>query len=135
MNGSNGTPILLVDDDHVFRQAMADLLESEGYAVETALDGSDALARLRDGLRPALIMLDLVMPKKNGLQFRAEQILDPRLAAIPTVAYSTDTRMQPKAEAMGLQFFEKPDVRSVLDYVASLRLHGVRIAASGGFHG
>src|SRR5947207_1939918 len=115
-------PILLVEDNDLFRDAMAQLLEREGYAVATAGDGEQALAAIHEGLRPSLILLDLMMPRMNGLQFRAEQLRDGCLTAIPTVAYSTDVRMQPKAEALGLVFFEKPDVHSVLDYVAGLRL-------------
>jgi len=122
MHGQNDTSILLVDDNELFREAMATLLEGEGYAVETAGDGDAALEVLHGGLTPSLILLDLVMPRKNGLQFRAEQLEDARLAAIPTIAYSTDSDMQPKAESVGLAFFQKPDVRSILDYVASLRL-------------
>ena len=127
-------PILLVDDNEIFREAMATLLENDGYAVQTAEDGDAALEILHRGLTPSVILLDLVMPRKNGLQFRAEQLEDPRLAPVPTIAYSTDTSMQPRAEAMGLTFFEKPDFQSVLDYVASLRHRDGMSVAAGGRH-
>jgi two-component system, chemotaxis family, chemotaxis protein CheY len=125
--------ILLVDDSDVFRDAMAHLLEREGYRVTTATDGAEALDVLQRGMQPSLILLDLMMPRMNGLQFRAEQLRDPDLTEIPTAAYSTDVRMRHKAEALGLAFFDKPDVRSVLDYVAAVaRRNGHERITAGG---
>ena len=80
--------ILLVEDDADSRACMASLLELEGYAVETAADGEEALRRLRNGLAPGLIVLDLMMPGMDGFQFRKEQLQDPKLSAIPVVIYS-----------------------------------------------
>jgi two-component system, chemotaxis family, chemotaxis protein CheY len=81
-------PILVVDDDPVIREAMHELLELEGYPVALASDGEDALRRLRLGLDPCLIVLDVSMPGKDGFQFRAEQLADTRFASIPTVVWS-----------------------------------------------
>ena len=112
-------PILLVEDSLRLREAMARLLEAKGYAVAVAVDGEDALEQLRSGLRPCLILLDLVMPRKDGLQFRIEQMKDGRLAAIPTVACSADGRLREKAESLGLTFYQKPlDLGRVLEVVA-----------------
>ncbi len=81
-------PILVVDDDALICEAVQSLLELEGYAVVVAPDGEDALHRLRAGLEPALILLDLTMPVKDGFQFRREQLADARLASIPTIVWS-----------------------------------------------
>lgn len=81
-------PILVVDDDPVIRESMQGLLELEGYPVAVASDGEDALRQLRLGLDPCLILLDLSMPGKDGFQFRAEQLADPRFASIPTIVWS-----------------------------------------------
>src|SRR5438445_6065998 len=81
-------PVLIVDDDADVRDAMEFLLRSEGYRTVTAADGDDALTKLRAGLEPCLILLDLMMPWKDGFQFRREQMRDPRLSAIPVVVLS-----------------------------------------------
>src|SRR5512140_1028000 len=72
--------ILLVEDDPDGRACMSALLELEGYTVVTAVDGAEALERLRNGLQPGLIVLDLMMPGMDGFQFRREQLQDPRLS-------------------------------------------------------
>jgi DNA-binding response OmpR family regulator len=60
-------PILVVEDDPGIRQGIADFLEFEGYAVDVAVNGEEALAYLR-ARRPSLMVLDLVMPVMNGPQ-------------------------------------------------------------------
>ena len=78
--------ILIVEDDPDFRDAIGQIVRDEGYRVETAPDGRAALDKLRWGLRPRLILLDLRMGIMNGWDFRAEQKKDPALAGIPVVA-------------------------------------------------
>ncbi|MBI4249073.1 MAG: response regulator [Elusimicrobia bacterium] len=57
--------ILVVDDERVIREMLRRTLEAEGYAVTVAADGEEALESIR-GQRPDMILLDLVLPKKNG---------------------------------------------------------------------
>ena len=78
--------ILIVDDDPEFREALVDIVRSEGFAVETATNGMQALDKLRWGLRPCVVLLDMQMAGMTGWDFRAEQSRDPTLAAIPVVA-------------------------------------------------
>ncbi len=61
-------PILVVDDDPTFRELLRGLLEREGYAVIEAENGHVALDLLREAV-PGLILLDLMMPEMNGLDF------------------------------------------------------------------
>ena len=82
--------LLIVEDDDDTREALAMLLRHEGYEVVTASGGVEAMRQLREGLSPGLILLDLNMPDKNGQQFRTEQVLDPRIEAIPVVTYTGD---------------------------------------------
>jgi CheY-like chemotaxis protein len=115
-------PILVVEDDPDLRDALAYLLKACGYPVVAAGDGEEALEHLRGGLDPCLILLDLLMPRKDGFQFRAEQLETPRLAEIPTIAYSgiyTGSSLREKAAAVGItSVLEKPvDYDGLLDVI------------------
>jgi CheY-like chemotaxis protein len=89
--GGETEDILIVEDDPDLREVLDITLQAEGYAVATASDGAEALARLQsrvDKTRPRLILLDLRMPVMNGWQFRERQRQDPELAEIPVVVLS-----------------------------------------------
>jgi CheY-like chemotaxis protein len=78
--------LLVVDDDDELRQGMQDALEAEGFETSAAGDGHCALELLQaaDDL-PAAILLDLMMPRMNGGQFREAQRRDARLRDIPVL--------------------------------------------------
>jgi CheY-like chemotaxis protein len=59
--------VLVVDDSPTERQITTSLLQRMGYAVTTAVDGEDALAKVAAD-KPPLIVLDIIMPKMNGYQ-------------------------------------------------------------------
>jgi CheY-like chemotaxis protein len=92
--------VLIVDNDEGVRESLTALLEDHDYDVAVAGDGAAALAMLRDGYRPGVILLDLAMPVMDGWDFRAAQLRDPALSAIPVVVMSaagfstTTVRMQ-----------------------------------------
>lgn len=86
-------PILVIDDDIDLRETLAEVLAEDGFAVATAAHGLDALQQLQAGLRPGLILLDLMMPVMDGRQFRAEQLKDPELAKVPVVVFSAQARL------------------------------------------
>ena len=79
------TSILVVEDDEETLHGVSDALREQGYDVFLASNGHDALKQLRAGLRPSVILLDLMMPPLNGWQFHAEQMKDPELARIPVI--------------------------------------------------
>jgi CheY-like chemotaxis protein len=102
--------VMVVDDDEDIRNTMQLVLESFGYRVVTAADGAEALRKLAAAeTLPAVILLDLWMPVLNGEQFRAAQMNDPHLAAVPVVAMSGDTSVAAKARALHLlEALKKP---------------------------
>ena len=91
-------PVLVIDDNQDIREGWAKVLQAEGFAVVTAQHGREALTMLRDGLKPCIIIIDLMMPVMNGFEFRFEQLRDPGLAHIPVIACSgiTDTAQTAK---------------------------------------
>ena len=113
--------ILLVEDDVELHRAMQHILDAEGYRVVGAFDGQEALDRLRRGFVPCVILLDLRLPRKDGRQFRKEQLADPKLAAIPVIAYSGDDRVAETARELGVHhWFKKPvNFGTLLEAVAS----------------
>jgi two-component system response regulator RegX3 len=58
--------ILVVDDEQSYRDALAVALEREGFIVETAADGAEAIARF-DAAKPALVLLDVMLPQMSGV--------------------------------------------------------------------
>ena len=70
--------IFLVEDDFDVREALVETLRDSGYEVESAADGEQAIQLLRAGARPGLILLDLMMPRMSGSEFRMAQLADPR---------------------------------------------------------
>ena len=78
----DGAPVLVVDDDAAIRDAVRDVLESAGIAVETATDGADALEKVRQR-QPRLVLLDMRMPVLDGWGFASA--LRERGLALPVV--------------------------------------------------
>jgi CheY-like chemotaxis protein len=77
--------LLLVEDDPDHRAVVREVLEDEGYRVETAVHGRDALGRLLAGPPPDLILLDLMMPEMDGFEFLDRVRDDDELHEIPIV--------------------------------------------------
>jgi CheY-like chemotaxis protein len=75
--------ILVVEDEHDVRVVLREILEGAGWRVTTAANGRDALAHLRGGLVPSLILVDLWMPMMDGAQLIAALRADPALASFP----------------------------------------------------
>ena len=80
--------MFVVEDDVDTRDMLGKFLELEGYQVELAANGKQALERLSAGVHPCVILLDLMMPVMDGWQFRREQTRVRELAAIPVIVVS-----------------------------------------------
>jgi CheY-like chemotaxis protein len=77
--------ILVVEDDPGVRAALADALTLEGFEVMCVENGEVAFRHLKQGARPCVILLDLMMPVMDGWTFQRTLLADPRLADIPIV--------------------------------------------------
>jgi CheY-like chemotaxis protein len=100
--------VMVVDDDVDIRETIAQLLERHGFRVTTAADGGDALRQLQAGESPALILLDLMMPRVSGEDFRRLQLADSALADIPVVLLSGAGRLDQLASRIGVEVLPKP---------------------------
>src|SRR5262245_34130165 len=111
--------VLLVDDDESILQSVGCALEERGYEVLFARDGFEALARAeRDS--PDLIVLDLVMPKRNGLtvvdRLRARNATSPHIIMVTA---NNEARHREFALSRGVDaFLAKPfEIEELLDEV------------------
>jgi CheY-like chemotaxis protein len=85
----DGAPrVLVVEDDPFLREAICDVLATEGFRPEESANGQDALDRLKAGPAPALIVLDLMMPTMSGWELREKLREDPDLDRIPVLVLS-----------------------------------------------
>lgn len=101
--------VLIVDDDFDLRDTLAEVLQDEGFETATAANGVEALDYLRTHEPPGVILLDWMMPRMNGADFRKHQLEDPALAQIPVVLLTANARIeQMKAQIGVADFLAKP---------------------------
>ncbi|HEY6477534.1 MAG TPA: response regulator [Polyangia bacterium] len=75
--------VFIIDDDHGLRESVSGLLGGEGFPSAGFANGAEALAALRTGLKPSVILLDIAMPRMDGWDFRTAQRADPALRDVP----------------------------------------------------
>jgi two-component system response regulator MprA len=110
--------IVVVDDEEAICETLKDVLEEEGYAVEVAGDGVEALEILRALCSrmspPRMVILDLLMPRMDGNAVLTTLKADPALADIPVVVSTSDPSRAPS----GVLIMRKPvDLDMLLDTV------------------
>jgi DNA-binding response OmpR family regulator len=93
--------VLIVDDDPNIVIALEFLMRQAGYTVATAADGRQALDYLASR-EAALMILDVMMPNKNGFEVCAEVRADPRLARLPILMLTAKGREAEKARGLAL---------------------------------
>jgi DNA-binding response OmpR family regulator len=99
MNAIAGKRVLIVEDDQELRELLRTTLEGEGFTAEIATDGAEGLSRLRRGV-PDLVLLDLVLPRVNGLEVLMALRSDPAARRVPVIVM-TGTQTQ-ASELRGL---------------------------------
>lgn len=111
------TCILVIEDEPSIRSFLRTLLRDEGYRVETAIDGLDALQQL--GCAPDLILLDLHMPVMDGYEFLGRFRNLTSQSRTPVLVVSANTNGSPIDGAQGV--LPKPfEVATLLDRVVGL---------------
>jgi len=104
--------VLIVDDDTDLRDSLRRALEGEGYETSCAANGREALNLLvAPESRPCLVLLDIMMPVMNGLDFLDLMATDGALCAIPVVvmtAHARERRNQAHPSRSPGRFLRKP---------------------------
>lgn len=119
-------PVLIVEDDPDQRDAVTLALEGEGYTVVRASTGLEALELLLGGTRPCMILLDLMMPEMDGVQFRDEQLKSDELARIPVVVLSAFGQATRAKYLQVAEYLRKPvELDRLLSVVERIAQHGI----------
>lgn len=114
--------ILVAEDDDFLNKLCSAKLTKEGFTVLSAADGVEALAKIK-AEKPDLILLDVIMPKKNGFDVLKEMKDDPVLQAIPVVMVSNLGQEGDKSKGMQLgakDYFVKANL-SINDIVDKIK--------------
>lgn len=104
--------ILIAEDEGALSGVLQSKLARHGFIVETAADGVEALEKMRL-IKPQLVLLDLIMPNKNGFQVLEEAKADPELKDIRIVVFSNlnQDEDRERAKKMGaIDFLVKSDL-------------------------
>src|SRR5262249_43275694 len=106
--------VLVVDDDPDIRETFREVMEAEGCRVVCAEDGAAALDMIARGLRPTVVVLDLMMPAMSGWEVLSRIRADRSLADMPVVVMSAaGNRTIPPGAT---QFLKKPvDLDTVIE--------------------
>jgi DNA-binding response OmpR family regulator len=115
--------ILVVDDDPVIQKLLTVNFEMEGYRVVTAGDGEDGLQRIAD-IRPDIVLLDVMMPRMDGVEVVRRLKSDESTSAIPVILLSAKAQANDISgglDAGADDYITKPfDPLELLDKVAAL---------------
>ena len=113
--------VLLVEDDFMLRAHLAELLMAEGYQVSCAADGEEALMRLLREPLPFAIILDIVMPRLDGVGFRRRQMTFPELTGIPTIALTATRDLEDLSHLAFERVLKKPaNIDGLIETLAQL---------------
>ncbi len=117
--------VLIVDDDPDCVDALRFLLEDQGYRVQVAQNGREALDHFASGGRPDVIILDLLMPVMDGLEFLRRRREDPVLAGTPVIVLTaTDGRIASRDDVV----LRKPvDFGQLVDTIEACSAPGERV--------
>lgn len=117
-----GPGVLVVDDNDALRENLAECLEAEGYAVDLAASGAEALERLERAPLPAVVLLDLMMPGMDGgalaAAIRADRRWDAVRLVITTGLSASRVRNLP-VDAVLMKPFGVNDLLAVLKRVGA----------------
>lgn len=112
--------ILIVDDEPSMRANLTELLEGEGYAVELASNGKEAIKKTKD-YNPLVVLMDIKMPQLSGIEaLHSIKEYDPRIPVIIFTAYGTNEKPIEAIKSGAFDYLDKPfDIDELLSVLAS----------------
>lgn len=125
ISSENRTRVLIVEDDPVMQDLLASMLQFEGFDTVVAGDGLAALDVLTTmDVSPAVILLDLMMPRMDGYAFAEERRTRGLAPGVPVIVLTADGRAEQKAVTLGAQGglakpFEVDQLLATIDSVIS----------------
>lgn len=123
---ASGKWILVVEDDEYINKAYAAKFEHEQVVAKFAVEGDQALKMLRESAEmPSLILLDLMLPKKNGFEVLQELKADEKLKQIPVVILTNlaqENDAKKGLELGAIKYLIKADTK-IADILAVVREH------------
>jgi DNA-binding response OmpR family regulator len=123
--------ILVVDDERNIRNNLGMVLEAEGYKVDKASNGDDALLRVKEGLYD-IAFVDIQMPKMDGLELlRYLRGLKPKMPVVMLTAYGTVSRAVEAMKLGAVDFLEKPFDPKTIQLLCQEILERQKIGTSG----
>src|SRR5258707_13813763 len=108
--------ILVVDDEPSIRKSLQVLVEGDGFEVEAVSSGKEALERVNKGVRPDFIILDVLMPEKNGIETLKELMQVDRTLNVIMLSCSNEVGTVVEAIRIGAHdYLTKPFEKTELD--------------------
>ncbi len=123
----NGVVILIAEDEGALSGVLKNKLSRHGFVVELAQDGVEAVEKIKT-VHPSLVLLDLIMPNKNGFQVLEEVKADPTLAAIPIIVFSNLNQEEDRERAKkfgAVDFWVKSDI-AITDVIEKISAYIVK---------
>lgn len=110
--------VLVVEDEDVLREMLAELVEESGHRPLTAANGREALAVLHDANEtPGLVISDVMMPQMNGINFAQALRADPRFEHVPLILMSAG--VLGAIDNVANRFVSKPfDIEAIENLIA-----------------
>lgn len=125
--------VLVADDERNIRKNLAMVLESQGYRVDEAKDGDDALDLCKQS-HPDIAFVDLHMPKMQGLDVLAHiRALSPKTAVVIITAYGSAANATDAMKLGAVDFLEKPFEPKIIGVLAEEIILRQRIQPKGSF--
>ena len=109
MGSDKGKYVLLVEDDPDIRELVLEAFQIMNVDAKAATCGSDAIDAIQSHGKPAVVLLDLMMPKTDGVWFCNERKKYPQYDDVPVVILTADSKIESKAAELNVNgFLRKP---------------------------
>ncbi|MFA5742623.1 MAG: response regulator [Candidatus Paceibacterota bacterium] len=93
--------ILVIEDEQILAEMYKDKFEKEGFDIVMARDGKVGMEVMKKE-KPALVLLDILLPNENGIEFLKKKMEDPEISSIPVIVFSNFDDPDTKKETLAL---------------------------------